>query len=230
MSKSILITGANRGIGLELARRFAAEGWQVEACCRNPAQADELQALARDSEVQVHRLDVTDAGQVRELAAALEGRPLDILLNNAGLFGPKQQGFGQTDAVQWLEVFHVNVVALQKLAEALVENLSGSTHRLIANMGSQLGSIGDNSSGGMYLYRTAKAAVSMLTRCQACDLRERGIAAVVLHPGWVRTRMGGDQAPVAPAESAQGLYDVLTRLTLEDSGRFLTFAGEELPW
>lgn len=231
MVKTTLITGANRGIGFELVRRFAAEGWRVEACCQSPATADELQAFARENaDVRVHRLDVVEAAHIRSLQESLGDQSIDILFNNAGVFGPKQQGFGHVDAAQWLEVFHVDVIALQKLAEALVDNLAKSTHRVIANMGSMLGSVSDNSSGGMYLYRTAKAAVNMLTKCQACDLRERGIIAVVLHPGWVRTRMGGEEAPLLPAESADGLYRVLTRLTASDSGRFLNYDGRELAW
>jgi NAD(P)-dependent dehydrogenase (short-subunit alcohol dehydrogenase family) len=216
MDKSIVITGANRGIGLELVRCFAAEGWQ---------------ALARiHGGVRLHRLDVVEATHVRELAASLDGRPIDILFNNAGIFGPRQQTFGQTDVVRWLEVFQIDVIAMKKMVEALVENLAKITHRLIANMGSMLGCIQENRSGGMYLYRTAKAAVSMLTKCQASDLRDRGIIAVVLHPGWVRNRMGGPEAPVAPEESAKGLFQVLTALTTKDSGRFFTYQGETLPW
>lgn len=231
MDKRVLITGANRGIGLALVRCFVDEGWQVEACCRHPAAAKELQTLARTRPgIRLHRLDLVEAVHIRDLAKTLAGTPLDILLNNAGVFGPRQQGFGQTDQQQWLETLHVDVVAQQKLTEALVENLAKGTHRLIANMGSQMGSLADNQSGNFYLYRTAKAAVSMLTRCQAVDLKERGIVSVVLHPGWVRTRMGGDQAPLNTGESARGLVKVLTGLTMSDSGRFFNYRGEELPW
>ena len=180
--------------------------------------------------MRLHRLDVTEPAHLRDLQKALQDQPIDILFNNAGLFGPRQQGFGQTDALQWLEVFQVNVIAAQKLAEVLVDNLAASTHRLIANMGSLLGSIDNNRSGQMYLYRTAKAAVGMLTKCQACDLKERGIIAVVLHPGWVRTQMGGEEAPMDPQESAQNLFRLLNDLSMADNGRFFSYDGAKLPW
>lgn len=231
MKKTIVMTGANRGIGLALVRTFAEQGWQVEACCRNPGQATDLQDLVRGNrQVRLHRLDVTEAAHVRDLQMALENQPVDILFNNAGLFGPRQQGFGQTDPIQWLEVFRVNVIAAHKLTEALVDNLATSTHRLVANMGSLLGSIDHNRSGGRYLYRTAKAAVAMLTKCQSCDLRERGIIAVVLHPGWVRTEMGGPEAPLTPRDSARQLCSVLTGLSMTDTGRFFNYDGTQLPW
>jgi NAD(P)-dependent dehydrogenase (short-subunit alcohol dehydrogenase family) len=228
---SILVTGANRGIGLELTRTFAGQGWQVFACCRTPEKAVELQALASDSKsVTVQRLDVTDPEQIAALAIALSGVPIDILLNNAGFLGPTRQGFGETEEAGWIEAFQVNTIAPLRMAEAFVEHVAASERRVIATMGSVMGSIAENASGGYYAYRTAKAAAHMVVKGLAVDLADRGIIAVVFHPGWVRTRMGGAEAPLSPAESAAGLTRVLLGLSAKDNGSFYDYLGEVRPW
>jgi len=231
MTETILITGANRGIGLELARSFLARNWQVLACCREPQRADELQQLAASAEMlEILPLEVTDADQIATLAQALAGRPIDILFHNAGLFGSKQLGFRPIDEDEWLEVLRVNLIAPQKLTEALLANVAASRRKIIACMGSQLGCIGDNSSGGWTVYRTSKAAVHMLMRTLACDLKERGITAVAFHPGWVRTRMGGAEAPLEPADAASALTQRLLELTPTDSGCLIHMDGRRLGW
>lgn len=231
MAETILITGANRGIGLALAEKFAASGWQVLACCRNPEAAVELQQLAQQQPaVRIFPLEVTDSVQIHQLAEQLRGVPIDILFNNAGIWGPPDQDFGLLDEAWWLETLRVNVIAPMKLIEALVENVAVSGRRIVATMGSRLGSLADNSSGGMYIYRTSKAAVHMVMRGLAADLRPREIISVVFHPGWVRTRVGGMHAPLEPFESAEGLARVLLELSPEQSGQLLTFEGKELPW
>ncbi len=231
MPETILITGANRGIGLELARVFAGNGWRVLACCRHPEDADALKQLAdHHRQLAVYALDVNDPQAIARLASGLKTEPIDILFNNAGIFGPENQAFGDTDPEKWLQVMRTNVVAPLKMIEAFVDQVAASRRRIVASMGSMMGSIGDNSSGGYYIYRSSKAAVHMVMKSLAVDLRERGIVSVVFHPGWVRTDMGGPQAPTMPAESAAGLYRVLTGLTPDDTGRLLTYEGESLPW
>lgn len=228
---TLFITGANRGIGLELVKVFAAKGWRVLACCRHPEGAAELQSLAAAaSGVTIHRLEVTDAGQIAALATELAGTPIDILLNNAGIKGPEQQGFGQSDETGWLETFRVNTIAPMRLTEAFIEQVAASERRIVATMGSVMGSIAENTSGDSYAYRTSKAAVHMLMKGLAVDLAARGILTVSLHPGWVRTSMGGDSAPVAPADSAAGLAEVLLGLSKEQSGGLYDFEGQERPW
>lgn len=228
---TILITGANRGIGLELARNFAARDWQVFACCRVPGQAAELNALAAERPaVAVYRLDVTSPEQVAALADTLAEKPIDILLNNAGVHGPARQDFGAVDEAGWLETFRVNSIAPLRMAEAFVAQVAASERRIMATIGSVMGSIAENSSGGHYAYRASKAAVHMVMKGLSVDLAARGIVAVTLHPGWVRTRMGGDEAPVAPAESAAGLTRVLLGLTARDNGRFYDYLGAERSW
>jgi len=232
MDKTILITGANRGIGFELTKIFASEKWQVLACCRNPEQAGNLRELAamNDDRVSLHALDVTDVDQIKQLAGELQGVPIDILFNNAGVSGPEPKNFGDIDVAGWLETFRINTIAPLKMTEAFVDHVAHSNRRIVAMMGSMLGSMADNSSGGMYVYRSSKAALNMVVSCLAIDLHERGITSVVLHPGWVRTDMGGPQAPLAPQESAAGLYRVLSMLTSGDNGKFLAYDGREIPW
>jgi len=232
-TRTILITGANRGIGLELTRQYLRDGgWMIEACCRNPGDAADLRRLADGSEgrVRVHRLEVTDAGQIASLAKTLSGRPIDILLNNAGVMGSRQQLGGPLDEKTWLDIFRVNTIAPVRIAQALLENVATSERRIIASMTSRMGSIDDNTSGGHYYYRTSKAALNMAMRSLAVDLKNRGVTVVVLHPGWVKTAMGGDSAPLSVEQSVSGLREVLSSLAPGRSGRFIAFDGAEIPW
>ena len=228
---SILITGSNRGIGLELTKAFAAQSWRVFATCRKPSEAEALQELSASHPLlSVHALDVCDAEQMRRLAAEIKDLPLDILFNNAGIFGPAEQGFGDSDAAGWLTTLQVNTIAPLLLAELLVDNVARSNRKIIASMGSMMGSLADNTSGGYYPYRTSKAGVHMVMRGLAVDLAPRDIISVVFHPGWVQTRMGGAQAPLSPAESAAGIQQVLLELGPEQSGCFLDYQGNERAW
>lgn len=232
MPKTVLITGANRGIGLELSRQFADDGWRVHACCREPGQAPGLRPLAEtsDGRVMVHRLDVTDGAGITALAGRLRDEPIDILLNNAGVYGAAGEQLGQLTEPDWIEVLRVNTIAPYMMAGAFLEHVKRGASRVIATISSRMGSIADNSSGGRYAYRSSKAAVNMVMKTLAVDLRSSGIIAVTLHPGWVRTRMGGDGAPLSVEQSAAGLRKVLGGLTLKDSGTFLNHDGEVIPW
>jgi len=228
---SVLITGANRGIGLELVRSFAKDGWRVHAGCRQPDRADELREAADGSAgaVVVHRLDVTDGLKVEGLARELADQAIDILLNNAGVYGPRT-GFGDTDENEWPPVLAVNTFGPLRMAEAFVEHVARSRRKLIVNISSTMGSIAENTSGGSYIYRTSKAALNMISKTLSVDLAGRGIAVVALHPGWVKTDMGGPQARITTASSVQGLRRVIDGLTLKDSGRFFDYTGRALPW
>lgn len=228
---TILITGANRGIGLELSEQFAADGWQVLACCRNPADADALREMSnRYPSVEVFALDVTDYDQVTALAQQLGGRPIDILLNNAGIYGPKGVGFGETDAATWRQVLEVNTIAPMMLVQALVEQVASSRQKLVAMISSKVGSIADNSSGGSYIYRSSKTALNQVVKSLSIDLAGRGIAVLSLHPGWVQTDMGGPNAEISTAESVSGLKTILQTAGLDQSGQFLEYNGNPIPW
>lgn len=221
---TVLITGANRGLGLEFARQYVADGWQVIACCRQPEQAQDLRALG----VRCERLDVADFASIGELAHALQDQEIDVLLNNAGLMAG--EGIGALNVDQWRKALDVNVIAPAMMAEAFVNHVARSQRKIIAVVSSLMGSMADNSSGGYYGYRSAKAGVNAVVKNLSIDLASRGINAVALHPGWVRTDMGGPEAPLSAQESVAGLRRVLNAITQKDSGQFFDYMGQKLPW
>jgi len=230
-SPSILITGANRGIGLEMTAQFAADGWQVIACCRNPQAADDLRDLGeRHAGVEIHALEVTDYARMASLAEELDGRAIDVLLSNAGIYGPKGVAFGAVDADEWREVLEVNTIAPLMLAQAFVEQVAASERKLIAVISSKVGSIADNGSGGSYLYRSSKTAVNQVVKSLSIDLAGRGISAISLHPGWVKTQMGGANAEIGTDQSVAGLKEILQSAGLAHSGQFLDYDGSTIPW
>ncbi|MCH8035940.1 MAG: SDR family oxidoreductase [Proteobacteria bacterium] len=228
---TVLITGANRGIGLALARGYAAEGWRVHACCRHPDKARDLKTLKEGSgdRVAIHRLDVTDGLKVANLSRELAGEAIDVLINNAGVGGPRG-GFGETDFDRWQPVFAVNTFAPLRMAERFVEQVARGERKLIVNISSKMGSIGANVSGDSIIYRASKAALNQVSKCLSVALAPRGITVILFHPGWVSTDMGGSEAPVAPEDSAAGMRAVIAGVTAEDNGRFFNYDGEELPW
>ena len=224
---TVLITGANRGIGLELARQYAADRWSVIATCRDPKSAGELRALKGD--IRIEALEVTDEKQLQALAKALAGTPIDVLLNNAGML-TGYEAFGQTDTRSWLQTLHVNTIAPLHMAEAFVDHVAGSQQKKIASITSGMGSIGRNTSGSAYAYRTSKAALNMAMATAANELRARGVIVAVISPGWVKTDMGGADANLMPEESAAGIRRVIAGLNPQASGRFFNYSGEEIPW
>jgi NAD(P)-dependent dehydrogenase (short-subunit alcohol dehydrogenase family) len=179
--------------------------------------------------VTVYRLDVTDGLHVAGLGRELAGQWIDILINNAGIYGTRA-GFGKTGYEQWPQVFQVNVMGPLRLAEAFVEQIAGSERKLIVNISSRMGSIAENSSGGGYVYRSSKAALNMVVKSLSIDLAERGIAVVAFHPGWVQTDMGGPNGAITAAETVAGMRAVIERLTPADSGKFFSYDGGEIPW
>lgn len=229
---SALITGANRGLGLEFARQYLADGWEVFAACRDPASASELHRLAENVKgtLQILAMDVTDPVSVHAAAAELDGRAIDLLLNNAGIIGPRGQTIGNIDYEAWAEVFTVNTMGPMRVSEAFVEHVARSDRKLIITLTSGMGSIADNTSGGSIVYRSSKAAVNMVVRSLAIDLAPRGITCVVVNPGWVRTDMGGANATLEPAESIGRMRSLIATLGLEQSGRFFNHNGLEFPW
>jgi NAD(P)-dependent dehydrogenase (short-subunit alcohol dehydrogenase family) len=229
---SILITGANRGLGLEFARQYTRAHWRVIACCRRPDAAADLKAIADPTEgkTSLHALDVTDHDRIAALAKELADQPVDILLNNAGVYEPHKTQLGKIDYAAWANVLAVNVLAPTRMVESFVDNVARSNRKQIACMSSQMGSIADNKSGAHYIYRSSKAALNMAVKSLSIDLRDRGATVVALDPGWVRTDMGGEDAELAPAESIRGMIRVLEGLTIADSGKYLSYNGAELPW
>ena len=229
---STLITGANRGLGLEFARQYLAEGWQVYAAARDPASASELRRLAEagGGKLRILAMDVTDQASIRAAADDLEDQAIDLLLNNAAIIGPRNQTIGNIDYRAWTEAFAVNTMGPMRVSEAFVEHVAKSELKLIIALTSGMGSIADNTSGGSIVYRSTKAAMNMVMRSLAIDLAPRGIVCAVVNPGWVRTDMGGPNATTEPAESIGALRRLIAALGPEQSGKFFNHTGREFPW
>ena len=233
-----LITGASRGLGLEFTRQYAEDGWRVFATCRDPAGASALRGIEAGSEgrVQVNALEVTDHAQIDSLARELSGEALDLLLNNAGVMEPHDVTFGNIDYDLWAKVFEVNLLAPTHMSEAFAEHVARSDRKLIVTITSGLGSLDENQAGGrlppgnLYMYRTSKAAVNMVARGMAADLKDRGITAVAVSPGHVRTDMGGPQARLGREEAIGSVRTLIDGLSLEDSGKFYFYDGSEHAW
>ncbi len=231
--RNLFITGANRGIGLELTRRSLERGDRVFAACRSPENAAQLNHLQErhSDRLLVLPLDVTSGLAITSAVATVQGLSdhLDILFNNAGVAGDESP-LGRVEASELLDTYATNAVAPLMIAQACLPLLRRGERPVIANVTSRMGSIADNSSGGYYGYRASKAALNMLNASLALDLAGQGIIAVVLHPGWVRTDMGGSGASLSVEESVVGLLKVVDGLQAADSGRFFAWDGEEIPW
>jgi NAD(P)-dependent dehydrogenase (short-subunit alcohol dehydrogenase family) len=222
---TILITGAGRGLGLELARRFVELGWETLGTVRDLAKGA---GMPRGS--QTFLCDISDRASLQRLARDLKGKPIDVLFCNAGMFGKRQQGIGSVDYDLWAEVMRVNVFAPMACVEALADNVAASARRQIVMMSSRMGSIGENAGGGEVVYRSSKAALNAVTRSLSIDLKPRGVTLIAVHPGWVQTDMGGPRATLTPAQSVAGLSEVVLGLTPEKSGRFFNHDGAEIAW
>ncbi|MBM4200775.1 MAG: SDR family oxidoreductase [Gammaproteobacteria bacterium] len=229
---TVLITGANRGLGLEFCRQYLESGWNVLACCRSPGAASALGTRSpAGGTLTQHALDVADFQAIDALAASLGNTPIDILINNAGVYGDtRDRRLGQLDYPRWADVLRINALAPVKLTEALLGNLKAGQRKLVVAVSSLMGSIADNGSGGSMLYRSSKAALNAAMKTLSIDLRTTGIGTLILHPGWVRTDMGGPEAPTLPPESVAGMRRVIEGFTPALSGRFLDFRGSEMPW
>jgi NAD(P)-dependent dehydrogenase (short-subunit alcohol dehydrogenase family) len=243
---TVLVTGAGRGLGLEMVRQYAAEGWHVIGTVRDPARAAALVELAaaQPQQVRVETMDVADHGSIDALAQRLRApggaaQPIDVLINSAGTMGSgnfAQQGiafgrFGKSDFPDWEMVFRVNVIGPMKMAEAFVEHVAASEQRRLVALSSIIGSIAKNEIGGLYAYRATKAALNAVMRSLAIDLgRKHKILVAPIHPGWVRTDMGGPRADLDPATSVAGIRQVIAGLDADKAGRFWMYDGTELPW
>jgi NAD(P)-dependent dehydrogenase (short-subunit alcohol dehydrogenase family) len=223
---TVLISGANRGIGLEFARQYAKAGWRVLATGRSPEKADALRALG--ATVTVRRLDVADFAAVAALGRELGEETIDVIIANAGVAGPRGMTPEAIDAEGWGATLRVNAMAPLALASAFTAQVTRSEQRKMIAITSRLGSIGANVEGGMYAYRSSKAALNAVWRSFALDHPE--LIAAVLHPGWVRTDMGGRQAPLSVEDSVAGLRRVIAGLAKDDSGGFFNYDGSPIPW
>lgn len=225
---TILVTGANRGIGLEFVRQYA-DGASIIACCRKPAEAKELNALATSKDVRVMELDTGDASSAARLGRALKGEAVDILINNAGVYGPDKQSAAHSDYEGFAETFRINSIGPLIVSQALHANLMAGRDKKLIVLTSKMGSISD-SSGGALAYRASKAAVNMIMHGLALDWAKDGILVGILHPGWVKTDMGGRGAMITPEESVRGLRQRIAELTPKTSGHFFDYLGKDIAW
>ncbi len=228
MSDTVLVTGANRGIGLEIVRALLADGHRVVATCREPAKGDALRALDTDGRLEILALDVGDGASIEALAGTLRGRTLDALVNNAGRLH-RESGVDDIDHDDWALTFAVNSQAPLRVATALKPNLLASSHPRVLAVSSQLGSL-ERAGVGLISYRSSKAALNMAMRCLAAEWASEGVVVTMVHPGWVRSDMGGSDADLSTAESAADLVALLSRLGAEHNGRFLNHDGAPMPW
>lgn len=230
--ESILVTGANRGLGLEWCRQYAEAGWRVYATCRYPETAVELHALAqRHPHLSLHRLDVTSSEHCAALRAELAATPIDVLVNNAGVYLEKYAPDGAIRYDDWLLTLEVNTLGAVRVTEALAHNVARSQRRLVVAVSSHMGSIADISAPGSYYYRSSKAALNAAMKGLALAYRPMGIGVLILHPGWVKTRMGGwDEAPLTPEQSVAGMRRLVDSYTPQMNGQFLRYDGTPLPW
>lgn len=242
---TVLVTGANRGLGLEFTRQYAADGWRVIACCRTPDKAAALRTLAEGGElIQIEKLDITNDESIASLKSKLKGRPLDILINNAGIFSgtgidghvflegesDDSQHFGSIDPAAWAKSFRANAIAPVMVTQALTQNLALGKERKAVMISSKMGSITSISREGDTAYRTSKAALNAAVKSISFTLKDEKIIVVSFHPGWVKTDMGSQSAELTPKESIASMRKVISTFAPKDSGRFFNYDGQPLPW
>ncbi|MEP2101734.1 MAG: SDR family oxidoreductase [Parasphingorhabdus sp.] len=219
---TVLIAGANRGLGLEMAKQYADNGWDVIGTAREPEKAAELNAIGNAKTMQ---LDAANDSSVERFTNELGDQPIDLYINNAGIFGPQE-----FDRDGWLELMNVNVVAPVKLANALKDNIAKSNGKKMVVISSQVGSITENESGEMMYYRSSKAAVNQAWKSLSNQWKDEGLTLTMMHPGWVQTDMGGPHADLTPQESVSGMRQVIDNLHHAQTGAFHDYSGREIPW
>ena len=228
---TVLITGTNRGIGLEFVKQFLAREDTVLATCRDMGSATELRQLKNDTrKLHIFELDVSSQKSMEDLTLQLAGHAIDIFINNAGVYGPRDSTFGKVSANEWAKVLQVNAKAPMILTQLLIDNLRDGSDKKLLYITSKMGSIDDNKGGGSYVYRSSKAALNALVKSISVDLRDSGFSVAVLHPGWVQTDMGGPNALIDVTTSVSKMIDVIDNLNFHNSGSFFNYDGGIIPW
>lgn len=230
----ILITGANRGLGLEFTRQYSADGWEVIATARNPTESEGLRQLAKSKSVSLETLDVTSDDSVKLLKEVLNGRPVDLLVLNSAIYTREGSNFGELNFAGWRKSFETNVLGAMRVAEALIENVAASKRKQIVAISTGMGSLQTLGTtigfGSAYQYRSSKAALNMAMSILAKDVEPRGISVLLFSPGWVQTDMGGPNAALTPQQSIAGMRKVLDGDPMELTGKFLSYDGSTWPW
>ena len=230
---NVLVTGSNRGLGIEWVRQYADEGWRVFATCRHPSEANELNELAAKHEaITIHRMDVTRQDEISALARELLNESIDVLINNAGVYLEKYDGTNleKFRFDDWELTLRVNTLGCLRVTSALKEMVARSERRLVVAISSHMGSITEIKDADSYYYRSSKAALNAAMKGLSLELKPRGMGVLILHPGWNNTRMGGRDAPFRPIDTVSGMRQVIEGFSLENTGQFLRFDGVEIPW
>ena len=228
-NSTVLITGANRGLGLEFVQQYSQQGFSVLACSREPSDANELKALQKkNSSIEIFQLNVGDLDEIKALSNTLKNITIDILINNAGIY--RSGEFGSLDPEAWIESFKINTIAPYILIEAFLNQIMRSNLKKIISITSKMGSIDDNNSGGSYIYRTSKTALNSMMKSLTHDLASKGISTLTLHPGWVRTDMGGSNAWINIPESVTGMIKQIDKLSEKNSGQYIDYSGKIIKW
>ena len=225
---TVMITGANRGIGLEFARQYAAAGWRILAGCRSPGNAGDLHRLKGN--ITIHALDVADPASVNTAKAAIGAEPIDLLINNAGVIGQRAGKLGNVDDADWSETLNINLLGPARVAGAFVDNVLASRQKKLATVSTRMSSMSECKAIDFVAYRTSKAALNMMMTLAANELGPKGATVVLLHPGWVQTALGGPNAVMTAKDSVTGMRAVLDRLVPADNGHFMNFDGTPIPW
>ena len=228
---SILITGTNRGIGLEFVKHYLKNNEKVIATCRNKNSAKDLLELKNTtSNLSLVELDVSNSNSINKFASKITDQPIDIFINNAGVFGPRNNEFGNFNAKEWLDVFNINTIAPLLITQKILKNLRLGKNKKLVFISSKVGSIEDNNGGGMYIYRSSKTALNQVIKSLSIDFKDENFIAAVLHPGWVQTEMGGSNALIDTKTSVKGMAKVIDNLAPKNSGKFYNYDGSPIPW
>ncbi|NGN98436.1 SDR family oxidoreductase [Grimontia sp. S25] len=226
---TIVVTGAARGIGLELVKTYLAKGDKVVATYRTSEPPIALAQLQGTCQLTLHPLEATDSQSIAAFAASLADTHIDVLVNNAGVIGPDHQSYSDMDVEGWKHTFEINTIAPLMITNALLSNLKKSPSPKVITISSQMGAL-NRESTGMLAYRSSKAAVNKVMQVLALELKAEGIIVCPVHPGWVKTDMGGDEADITAQESAEGIVKLSQSLTMKESGKFFTWEGYEHAW
>ncbi len=228
---TVLITGTNRGLGLEFVKHFLGRSDTVIATCRDSSSATELQALAANNEnLSLKNLDVSDAQSMAAFATELKDTPIDMFINNAGVYGPRDANFGNVGSSEWEQVIRVNAIAPMLLTQLIIGSLRQGTEKKLVYVTSKMGSIDDNKGGGSYIYRSSKTALNSVVKSLSVDLACEGFSVAVVHPGWVRTDMGGPNGLIDVQTSVSGMLAVIDGLSPDNAGDFFNYDGSLIPW
>ena len=228
---SILITGTNRGIGLEFVKHYLKNNEKVIATYRNKNSAKDLLELKNTtSNLSLVELDVSNSNSINKFASKITDQPIDTFINNAGVFGPRNNEFGNFNAKEWLHVFNINTIAPLLITQKILKNLRLGKNKKLVFISSKVGSIEENTGGGMYIYRSSKTALNQVIKSLSIDFKDENFIAAALHPGWVQTDMGGPNALIDTKTSVKGMTEVIDSLVLKNSGRFYNYDGSSIPW